>query len=87
MAKAYAQDFREKVLEDIKQNNLSAREAAKKYKINNNTVYNWLNSPDGHDPQKMRDVLRENKQLKEKYRLLKELVKEFAIEAPGSKKN
>ena len=37
MAKPYTQDLKQEVLEDIKQNNLSTKEAAKKHKINSKT--------------------------------------------------
>ena len=44
MAQAYDDQFKAKILKEIKSRGLSVYEAAKKYGISSHTVYRWLNS-------------------------------------------
>ena len=60
----------------MKDNGLTTYEVAKKHKLSPKTVYNWLNNvnPD------MKDVLKENRQLKAEVKVLVELIKKLSVD-------
>ena len=77
MNKRYKQVFKDEVIKDMKDNNLSVHQLAKKYKISPKSVYAWL---DKKDPE-LKKVLKENRQLKAENNLMVQLIKKLAVDS------
>ena len=76
MVKQYKQVFKDEVLKEMENNGLSVSQVAGKYKISPKTIYNWL---DKKDPE-LREVLKENRQLKAELEVMVKLVKRLSVD-------
>ena len=85
MAKQYNQNFKDQILVDMKQSGLSVYEAAKKYQVNANTIYRWLDQSAGSNSDQVRSLIKENRQLKREVKMLCSLVKKFSAESAKKK--
>ena len=84
MAKAYDQSFKDTILLDIKQSHLSVYQAAKKYKVNANTIYSWQKG--SQDSQvELRRANKKIKELEAEVEVLCSLVKKFSAESAKKK--
>jgi len=65
MAKRISQEIKDKIVEKIKNDGLSAAAAAKEFGISTNTIYGWLGKGKiGSDTLEIGKLKRENQQLK-----------------------
>ena len=79
-SKGYDQSFKDQILVDMKTNGLSAHEAAKKHKVNVNSIYNWLKESKT-DGVTLRQTLKELKEVKAQNEVLCALVKKFSLDS------
>jgi len=81
MAKKISQDIRDKIVEKIKNDGLSAGQAAKEFGISVNTIYGWLGKGKiGSDTLEIGKLKRENQQLKL-------IIAELMLDSSKGKKN
>jgi len=81
MAKRISQEIKDKIVEKIKNDGLSARQAAKEFGISTNTIYGWLGKGKiGSDTLEIGKLRRENQQLKM-------IIAELMLDSGKRKKN
>jgi len=81
MAKRISQEIKDKIVEKIKNDGLSAATAAKEFGISTNTIYGWLGKGKiGSDTLEIGKLKRENQQLKM-------IIAELMLDSSKGKKN
>lgn len=81
MAKRISQEIKDKIVEKIKNDGLSAGQAAKEFGISTNTIYGWLGKGKiGSDTLEIGKLKRENQQLKM-------IIAELMLDSSKGKKN
>lgn len=81
MAKKISKEIRDRVVEKIKNDGLSAGQAAKEFGISANTIYGWLDKGKiGSDTLEIGRLRKENQQLKM-------IIAEVMLESGKGKKN
>lgn len=81
MALKISQEIRDKIVDKIKNDGLSASSAAKEFGVSPNTIYNWLGQGKiGSDTLEIGKLKRENQQLKL-------IVAELMLDSSKRKKN
>ena len=81
MAKRISQEIKDKIVEKIKNEGLSASQAAKEFGISTNTIYGWLGKGKiGSDTLEIGKLKRENQQLKM-------IIAELMLDSGKGKKN
>lgn len=81
MAKRISQEIKDKIVEKIKNEGLSAPQAAQEFGISANTIYGWLGKGKiGSDTLAMGKLKRENQQLKL-------IIAELMLDSGRGKKN
>lgn len=81
MAKKISQEIRDRIVEKIKNEGLSAGQAAREFSVSPNTIYGWLGKGKiGADTLEMGKLKRENQQLKL-------IIAELMLDSSKGKKN
>ena len=81
MARKISQDIRDKIVDKIKNDGMSAIKAAQEFGISTNTIYNWLGKGKiGSDTLEIGKLKRENQQLKM-------IIAELMLDSSKGKKN
>jgi transposase len=81
MAKRISQEIKDKIVEKIKNDGLSAGQAAKEFGVSTNTIYGWLGKGKiGSDTLEIGKLKRENQQLKM-------IIAELMLDSSKGKKN
>ncbi len=81
MARRISQDIKDKIVEKIKSDGLSAYQAAKEFGVSTNTIYSWLGKGKiGADTLEVGKLRRENQQLKM-------IIAEVMLDSGKGKKN
>ncbi len=81
MAKKIEQGIRDKIVDKIKNDGLTATKAAQEFGVSTNTIYNWLGKGKiGSDTLEIGKLRRENQQLKM-------IIAELMLDSSKGKKN
>jgi len=81
MAKKISQEIRDKIVDKIKNEGMSASQAAQEFGISSNTIYTWLEKGKiGTDTLEIGKLKRENQQLKL-------IIAELMLDSSKGKKN
>lgn len=82
MAKQTDQGLKDRIIDKLKSDGLTARQASAEFSVPVNTIYGWLRKKAGGDPSvlEIAKLRRENKELKE-------IIGAFALDMERRKKN